>query len=80
MDDETCWSEFDVGLGGEGEEVGGRRELEGGGVGGRGQGNAVVRSKLVTGVVLLCKVICVEKMLRKAGDKTWAWRVWAWFR
>ena len=29
MDDETCWSELDGGLGGDGEEVGGRRGVNG---------------------------------------------------
>ena len=30
MNDETCWSEYDVGLSGDGGEVGGRRGLNGG--------------------------------------------------
>ena len=35
MDDETCWSEFDGGLGGDGGEVGGRRGGERGRLGAR---------------------------------------------
>ena len=30
MDDETCWSEFDFGLGGDSGEVGGRKGVVGG--------------------------------------------------
>ena len=33
MDDETCWSEFGGGLGGDRGEVGGRRGVNGGGWG-----------------------------------------------